>query len=75
MRKTAAGTRGLLILGIETSCDETAAAVVEQGRRVLADLARHREPPPVARAGLLAATQVREEHPQVPRRDGHAAGF
>ncbi len=29
------GKRGLLILGIETSCDETAAAVVEQGRRVL----------------------------------------
>jgi len=28
-------TRSRLILGIETSCDETAAAVVEQGRRVL----------------------------------------
>ncbi|MBI5089465.1 MAG: tRNA (adenosine(37)-N6)-threonylcarbamoyltransferase complex transferase subunit TsaD, partial [Actinobacteria bacterium] len=26
----------MLILGIETSCDETAAAVVEDGRRVLA---------------------------------------
>ena len=35
MRTPAPGTRGLLILGIETSCDETAAAVVEKGRRVL----------------------------------------
>jgi N6-L-threonylcarbamoyladenine synthase len=29
---------GARILGIETSCDETAAAVVEDGRRVLADV-------------------------------------
>jgi N6-L-threonylcarbamoyladenine synthase len=28
----------VLVLGIETSCDETAAAVVEDGRRVLADV-------------------------------------
>ncbi len=28
----------MLILGIETSCDETAAAVVADGRRVLADI-------------------------------------
>jgi N6-L-threonylcarbamoyladenine synthase len=28
----------MLVLGIETSCDETAAAVVEDGRRVLADV-------------------------------------
>jgi N6-L-threonylcarbamoyladenine synthase len=28
----------LLVLGLETSCDETAAAVVEDGRRVLADV-------------------------------------
>ena len=28
----------MLILGVETSCDETAAAVVEDGRRVLADV-------------------------------------
>ena len=28
----------LLVLGIETSCDETAAAVVEDGRRVRADV-------------------------------------
>jgi N6-L-threonylcarbamoyladenine synthase len=27
----------MLILGIESSCDETAVAVVENGRRVLAD--------------------------------------
>ena len=27
----------MLILGIETSCDETAAAVVEDGRRILSD--------------------------------------
>jgi N6-L-threonylcarbamoyladenine synthase len=28
----------LLVLGVETSCDETAAAVVEDGRRVLSDV-------------------------------------
>ena len=28
----------MLVLGIETSCDETAAAIVEDGRRVLADV-------------------------------------
>ena len=28
----------MLILGIETSCDETAAAVVADGRRVLSDV-------------------------------------
>ena len=28
----------MLILGIETSCDETAAAVVEDGRRILSDV-------------------------------------
>ena len=28
----------MLVLGIETSCDETAAAVVEDGRRVLSDI-------------------------------------
>ena len=28
----------MLVLGIETSCDETAAAVVEDGRRVLSDV-------------------------------------
>jgi len=28
----------VLVLGIETSCDETAAAIVEDGRRVLADV-------------------------------------
>src|SRR5881394_680365 len=28
----------MLVLGVETSCDETAAAVVEDGRRVLADV-------------------------------------
>src|SRR5215471_14458624 len=28
----------MLVLGIETSCDETAAAVVEDGRRVRADV-------------------------------------
>jgi len=28
----------VLVLGVETSCDETAAAVVEDGRRVLADV-------------------------------------
>ena len=27
----------MLILGIESSCDETAASVVEDGRRVLSD--------------------------------------
>ena len=35
MKATGRGRRGSLILGIETSCDETAAAVVEGGRRVL----------------------------------------
>src|SRR5690242_16123146 len=38
----AAGSCGerllLLVLGIETSCDETAAALVEDGRRVLSDV-------------------------------------
>ncbi len=29
---------GVLVLGVETSCDETAAAVVEDGRRVRADV-------------------------------------
>ena len=28
----------MLILGIETSCDETAASVVEDGRRVLSNV-------------------------------------
>ena len=28
----------MLVLGIETSCDETAAAVVEDGRRVRSDV-------------------------------------
>src|ERR1700738_968198 len=28
----------MLVLGIETSCDETAAALVEDGRRVLSDV-------------------------------------
>ena len=28
----------MLVLGVETSCDETAAAVVEDGRRVRADV-------------------------------------
>ncbi len=28
----------MLILGLETSCDETAAAVVEDGHRVLSDV-------------------------------------
>jgi len=35
VRKTSPDKRDMLILGIETSCDETAAAVVENGRRVL----------------------------------------
>ncbi len=30
----------MIVLGIETSCDETAAAVVQDGRRVLADVVR-----------------------------------
>ncbi|MES1204297.1 MAG: tRNA (adenosine(37)-N6)-threonylcarbamoyltransferase complex transferase subunit TsaD [Pseudomonadota bacterium] len=30
--------RGVLVLGIETSCDETAAAIVEDGRHVRADV-------------------------------------
>ena len=38
MRKAASGSRGMLILGIETSCDETAAAVVEKGRIVLSSV-------------------------------------
>ena len=29
---------GMLLLGIETSCDETAAAVVEDGRRTLSNV-------------------------------------
>ena len=32
------GERGGLILGIESSCDETAAAVVERGSRVLSSV-------------------------------------
>lgn len=32
------GSTGGLILGVETSCDETAAAVVERGRRVLSNV-------------------------------------
>jgi N6-L-threonylcarbamoyladenine synthase len=35
MTRAGRGGRGSLILGIETSCDETAAAVVAAGRRVL----------------------------------------
>ena len=31
-------TRPLLILGVETSCDDTAAAVVEDGRRILSNV-------------------------------------
>ena len=30
----------MYVLGIETSCDETAAAVVDDRRRVLADVVR-----------------------------------
>ena len=32
------GSTGLRVLGIETSCDETAAAVVEDGRRILSNV-------------------------------------
>jgi N6-L-threonylcarbamoyladenine synthase len=35
---TAVGASPRLVLGIETSCDETAAALVEDGRRVLSDV-------------------------------------
>ncbi|PWB68076.1 tRNA (adenosine(37)-N6)-threonylcarbamoyltransferase complex transferase subunit TsaD, partial [candidate division GN15 bacterium] len=28
----------MLVLGIETSCDETSAAVIEDGRRILANI-------------------------------------
>ena len=32
------GSTGLRVLGIETSCDETAAAIVEDGRRILSNV-------------------------------------
>ncbi|MCZ6515096.1 MAG: tRNA (adenosine(37)-N6)-threonylcarbamoyltransferase complex transferase subunit TsaD, partial [Acidobacteria bacterium] len=32
------------ILGIESSCDETAAAVVEDGRRILSNVVASQEP-------------------------------
>ena len=38
MRGRGAGEPDVKILGIETSCDETAAAVVEDGRRALSDV-------------------------------------
>ena len=34
----------MIVLGIETSCDETAAAVVESDRRILADKVRRSSP-------------------------------
>ena len=33
-----AGPFAVRVLGIETSCDETAAAVVEDGRRILSNV-------------------------------------
>lgn len=38
MEKTEAGNEDVLILAIETSCDETAAAVVKNGREVLSNI-------------------------------------
>lgn len=38
MRNTEAGNEDVLILAIETSCDETAAAVVKNGREVLSNI-------------------------------------
>src|SRR4051794_33161061 len=37
-RRRGRGRKNMLVLGIETSCDETAAAVVEDGRRVRSDV-------------------------------------
>jgi N6-L-threonylcarbamoyladenine synthase len=37
-RNQTAGKRRMIILGLETSCDETAAAVVDQERRILANV-------------------------------------
>ena len=58
----------MLVLGIETSCDETAAAVVADDRRILADVVRaqveeHRPwggvvPEVAARAHLQVLDQV-----------------
>ena len=42
--KAAGGTYGMLILGIETSCDETAAAVARDGRQILASCVASQEP-------------------------------
>ena len=57
------------VLGIETSCDETAAAVVEDGRRALSDVVADadRDPPALGRRGPRAG------QPQ-PRGPGDAGG-
>jgi N6-L-threonylcarbamoyladenine synthase len=65
-----------LILGIETSCDETAAAVVEDGRRILSNVVAsqidiHRRyggvfPEVASRQHILSITPVIEEAMQQP---------
>ncbi len=49
-----------LILGIETSCDETAAAVVEDGRRILSNIVASQIPIHAAYGGVFPEIASRE---------------
>ncbi len=50
----------VLILGIETSCDETAAAVVEDGRRILSNVVASQIPIHAAYGGVFPEIASRE---------------
>src|SRR3990172_3649970 len=51
----------MLILGIETSCDETAAAVVEDGRKLLSDVLSS-QIPIHARFGGVVPEEASRQH-------------
>ena len=49
------------ILGIETSCDETAAAVVEDGTKILANVVASSESLHAKTGGIIPETAAREQ--------------
>ncbi len=51
---------GALILGLETSCDETAAAVVEEGRRILSNVVLSQVPVHQVYGGVVPELASRE---------------
>ena len=55
----------MLILGIESSCDETAAAVVEDGRRVLSDVVSSQVPLHARYGGVVPEVASRQHLLQI----------